>query len=88
MTQATLEQIRAKGLKALADELGPVGMVRFLQQFETGRGDYSRERRHRLAGQSVRTLVAEIKCRRKSSQGHAPGCVAETPAKYRTRRKK
>jgi len=31
----TLEQIRLAGLEALARELGPVGMVRFLQQFET-----------------------------------------------------
>jgi hypothetical protein len=39
MTRTTMEQIRAKGLKALAEELGPVGMVRFLQLFENGRGD-------------------------------------------------
>ncbi len=31
----TLEQIRMTGLKALSRELGPVGLVRFLQQFET-----------------------------------------------------
>ncbi len=67
MTPATLEEIREKGLKALAEELGPVGMARFLQMFETGRGDYSKER-HRLIGkQSVRTLAKEIKQRRKSS---------------------
>jgi hypothetical protein len=28
----------------LRRELGPAGMIRFLQQFETGRGDYARER--------------------------------------------
>ena len=32
----TLEQIRLVGLEALTRELGPAGMVRFLQQFETG----------------------------------------------------
>jgi hypothetical protein len=41
----TLEQIRQKGLAALRRELGPDGMIRFLQQFETGSGDYARERR-------------------------------------------
>jgi len=41
----TLEQIRLTGLEALARDLGPVGMVRLLQQFETGWGDYSVERR-------------------------------------------
>ena len=40
----TLDQIRQKGLKALRRELGPAGMIRFLRQFETGSGDYARER--------------------------------------------
>jgi hypothetical protein len=40
----TLEQIGLTGLKALSRELGPVGLVRFLQQFETGYGDYTTER--------------------------------------------
>jgi len=37
-------RIRKLGLDALAKELGPLGMVRFLQQFEGGIGDYTRER--------------------------------------------
>ena len=40
----TLDQIRRKGLAALHRELGKAGMIRFLQQFETGTGDYSSER--------------------------------------------
>ena len=40
----TLEQIRRKGLAALRRELGKAGMIRFLQQFETGNGNYARER--------------------------------------------
>ena len=64
MTTMTLEQVRTKGLQVLADELGPVGMVRFLQQTETGRGDYSRERRARIGKQSVATLVKRIEARR------------------------
>jgi hypothetical protein len=63
MTTMTLEQVRTKGLQALADELGPVGMVRFLQQTETGRGDYSRERHTRIGKQSVAALVRQIKAR-------------------------
>lgn len=39
-----LQQIRQNGLEALARELGVVGTVRFLQQFETGQGDYTAER--------------------------------------------
>ena len=66
MTTMTLEQVRAKGLKALAEELGPVGMVRFLQQTETGRGDYSRERQARIGRQSVASLAKRIETRRKN----------------------
>ena len=40
----TLDEIRRKGLAALRRELGRAGMIRFLQQFETGSGDYARER--------------------------------------------
>jgi hypothetical protein len=40
----TLEQIRTKGLEALSRNLGPVGLLRFLQQFETGYWDYTSER--------------------------------------------
>ncbi len=32
----TLEQVRLTGLRALFRDLEPVGLVRFLQQFETG----------------------------------------------------
>jgi hypothetical protein len=38
------DEIRVAGMKALLHELGPVGLIRFLQQFETGSGDYSLER--------------------------------------------
>ena len=42
--RTTLEKIRRDGLEALRDKLGKAGMIRFLQQFETGEGDYARER--------------------------------------------
>lgn len=41
----TLEEIREQGLDALRRRLGRAGMVRFLQQFSDGKGDYARERR-------------------------------------------
>lgn len=56
----TLDEIRIAGLDALVRELGPVGMARFLQLFETGRGDYTEERGQWLGDPSIETLVAEI----------------------------
>ncbi len=60
-----LEQIRLIGLKALVRDLGSVGMVRFLQQFETGQGDYTAERHTWLGKRTVRELVEEIERQRK-----------------------
>ncbi len=60
----TLEQIRQHGLEALAKELGPVGMIRFLQQFETGHGDYTHDRDQWLAGSNVQTFAEAIMQRR------------------------
>jgi hypothetical protein len=42
--QRTLDEIRQEGLQALRDRLGRADMIRFLQQFETGSGDYAKER--------------------------------------------
>jgi hypothetical protein len=66
MITRTLEQIRLIGLEALSRELGPVGMIRFLQQFETGHGDYSSERHQWLDQLSIEELVEQIKQRRKA----------------------
>ncbi|MBQ4236973.1 MAG: hypothetical protein II716_09065 [Treponema sp.] len=37
-------QIRTLGLEALKDALGVVGATRFLQQYDTGYGDYTKEK--------------------------------------------
>jgi hypothetical protein len=39
-----LVEIRKTGLQALKEALGPVGMVRFIQQYENGCGDYTKEK--------------------------------------------
>lgn len=52
----TLEQIRREGLAALRARLGRAGMVRFLDQFDTGCGDYSKGRHEWVDA----TTLAEI----------------------------
>jgi hypothetical protein len=39
--QRTLDEVRQEGLQALRERLGRADMIRFLQQFETGNGDYA-----------------------------------------------
>lgn len=58
-------QIRERGLEALAKALGPVGMTRFLQQFEMGSGDYTRDREQWLRDLTVDSTVEGIKSRRR-----------------------
>ena len=63
MTTQTMSpaDIRKVGLEAVAKKLGPVGMVRFLQQFETGYGDYTKERLQWLKDMDIHDIVTEIK---------------------------
>jgi len=37
-------EVRIAGMLALKKALGPVGTVRFLQQFNQGNGDYTKEK--------------------------------------------
>jgi hypothetical protein len=53
----TLDEIYREGLEALRERLGRAGMIRFLQQFESGSGDYARER-HAWVD---RTTLAELR---------------------------
>lgn len=61
----TPNEIKKIGFEVLVNSLGPVGLVRFLQQFELGKGDYPRERGQWLTDLDVRTIVKEIKTGRK-----------------------
>ncbi len=64
VAQMTVDEIRAVGLQAIANELGPVGLVRFLQLFETGKGDYSKERHEwvdRLSAEEIDQAISESK---------------------------
>ena len=56
--------VRVAGLRALSEALGPVGMVRFLQQLEDGRGDYTKEKYAR-PDESIDELDARLKMRAK-----------------------
>lgn len=37
-------EVRTVGMQVLKEALGPVGVVRFLQQYELGHGDYTKEK--------------------------------------------
>lgn len=60
------DKVRTRGMKALVKELGPAGMVQFMQQFQSGQGDYTRERHKVLDKLGVDELFTEIKAGRRS----------------------
>jgi hypothetical protein len=68
----TPQQIRIAGRAALSRELGLVGMIRFMQQFEMGQGDYSKDR-HTWLDQYTVDDIAKM--------------VREKKATYKTRKK-
>ena len=53
MAMKTLNRIREEGISVLNKKLGPVDTIRFLQQFDTGYGDYTRERENILGNPPV-----------------------------------
>ena len=62
----TSEEIRKEGIKVLERHLGPDGMIRFLQQFDRGSGDYTKDRHAWLKETRVKTLTKKIVRQRES----------------------
>jgi hypothetical protein len=48
MSVKTLHQIQQEGLDVLVDKLGPVDAIRFLQIYEQGSGDWTKDRKKYL----------------------------------------
>ena len=63
----TPQEIRVAGLDVLSRELGVVGMIRFMQQFEMGKGDYSKDRHRWLDQYNVADIAKLIS---ESGTGH------------------
>lgn len=55
------EEIKQRGYDALIKELGIVGMIRFIQQFEPRSGDYTKERYQWLDKITFEEVVESLK---------------------------
>jgi hypothetical protein len=67
----TLDEIHRRGLEALREKLGRAGMIRFLQQFEIGHGDYAKERHDwvdRTTLDELRALASQPPTTRRKSK--------------------
>ena len=65
MLTEKMTDIRREGLEALTKKLGYFGTLRFLEQFDIGSGDYTKEREKLQKGYTVEKLAKEILKRRK-----------------------
>lgn len=61
------EEIRRRRLEALAEALGPVNAIRFLQSFDLEKSDYTKERAH-VIDLELDEIVRGIEKRRKMEQ--------------------
>ncbi|TWT45652.1 hypothetical protein RAS1_20800 [Phycisphaerae bacterium RAS1] len=59
-------EIRREGFRALVERLGAADAIRFLHQYDSGEGDYTRQRQAALAGLTVNELLREIEAREQS----------------------
>ncbi len=53
-------EIRKAGIESLSRDLGPVGMVYFLRQFEHGEGDYTKERKMWIDDIDIEDILSEV----------------------------
>ncbi|HYA89887.1 MAG TPA: hypothetical protein VEK32_00160 [Thermodesulfobacteriota bacterium] len=60
-------EIQKAGWEALKKQLGLPGAIRFLLQYEKGEGDYTQLRRKIFKGETVKSLINEMKKERKVS---------------------
>jgi hypothetical protein len=64
----TPQEIRQAGVAALLRELGPVGMARFLLQFDRGSGDYAKDRHAWVDHLTVDDVAQMIENRRRRGE--------------------
>ncbi|MBD2456095.1 hypothetical protein H6G80_18685 [Nostoc sp. FACHB-87] len=66
VTKLTQAEIRRLGIEALTKALGPAGMARFMQQFEKGSGDYTKDRDQILGNSTIDDIFSRIEEHRKT----------------------
>jgi hypothetical protein len=63
----TPREIRTRGFEALEKALGPAGMLKFMHQFDEGKGDYSKDRHKIIDKLQLRDIVRTIRQMQKAT---------------------
>lgn len=61
MQSKPLTEIAQEATRVLCKEIGVERTLRFINQFTTGYGNYTEERKHLLADLSLSDIISEIK---------------------------
>jgi hypothetical protein len=59
-----IAEVTRRATYALIQEIGVVDTIRFLNQFRTGKSNYTLDREHLFDGRSVKDIAIAIKARR------------------------
>ncbi|MGD0081215.1 MAG: hypothetical protein ABSB80_11295 [Methanoregula sp.] len=65
MSARTLHQIQQEGLEVLVDKLGPDDAIRFLQIYEPGSGDWTKDRKKYLENDPDKIIKSIMERRKK-----------------------
>ena len=84
VTVRELERIRREGLKALKEKLGVEGMIKFIQMYSDGKGDYTEERREILKDLNSRleALLEEVVLKEESDAKEWTNWALDDPDYY------
>ena len=64
MSSKTLHKIQQEGLEVLVEKLGPDDAIRFLQIYETGSGDWTKDRKKFLENDPEKVIQSIMKRRK------------------------
>jgi hypothetical protein len=66
----TLYEINREAFSILAKELGLANTMRFLNQFNTGKGDYTKQKDELFSGKTVQDIADEIRKKDSGTPNH------------------
>jgi len=61
VNKMTPNQVKISGLHAISAQMGIVGLIRFIQEYEIGYGDYTADRHEWQKNYNVQKIVNKIK---------------------------
>lgn len=65
----TINELQTEGWEALVSRLGVVEATRYILQYQSGKGDYTKERQNFFKDMSVEDIIADIRRKYPNREG-------------------